>query len=592
MRADRLTRERWRILLWAIPAGALALLVAQAAGPFSDRPWATLALLVPLAIAIFTLGRPLWRERRIVMGGGFMLFFLAYFAFFTIAAGTRLLDGRRALIAGYEDAVPSNFLGLNWLGDWRYLVAPEAPPAVDFAVITVPSFEGRELIETRRELAALIRIALDEEARGIAFDYFFEGPSDADAILCFWIGRARDAGMPVLLGYRLVQQDGAMVRPQLPPVLRECVRDDELASLMGVLEADQRIRMVLASRPDDPAAPSLARRVATLVAGDAVRVPRDGLIQFVPPSTGPVQVAAPIDAEERPLLRDRFLFAGALRQGDIRDTPFGRTPGVMLHAYAAHSLRTGEFIVRLPLAGTLAILFVLCWVLTLVQARGGGPAALVQAALIEVAALSAGAALAMRAGLLWVDVAYPFAAAGGLTMLLAAGAAVQRGRLGARPAVPRTAPVDSAGPVTVTAPFDVFISYNGQEREAVLRVAEALRDRGLRVWLDVWELVPGRPWQEAVEEIIRTTRSAAIVVGPSGLGPWEIPEMRACLEQCVRRRLPVIPVLLPGSPQRPELPLFLSGFTWVDLRAGLDPNGLDRLEWGITGIKPESRRAA
>ena len=52
------------------------------------------------------------------------------------------------------------------------------------------------------------------------------------------------------------------------------------------------------------------------------------------------------------------------------------------------------------------------------------------------------------------------------------------------------------------------------------------------------------------------------------------------------RRLPVIPVLLPDAPARPELPLFLRAFTWVDLRIGLTDDGLDRLEWGITGVKP------
>ncbi|MGH7552945.1 MAG: toll/interleukin-1 receptor domain-containing protein, partial [Longimicrobiales bacterium] len=99
-------------------------------------------------------------------------------------------------------------------------------------------------------------------------------------------------------------------------------------------------------------------------------------------------------------------------------------------------------------------------------------------------------------------------------------------------------------------------------------------------------LVPGRPWQEAVEEAIATTRSTAVLVGTAGLGPWEVSEMRACLELCVERSMPVIPVLLPGAPAKPTLPLFLRRFTWVDLREGLSQDGLDRLEWGITGIKP------
>ena len=66
--------------------------------------------------------------------------------------------------------------------------------------------------------------------------------------------------------------------------------------------------------------------------------------------------------------------------------------------------------------------------------------------------------------------------------------------------------------------------------------------------------------------------------------------MRACLSQLVQRKLPVIPVLLPGCPNPPKLPLFLGEVTWVDLRGGLIEEGLDRLEWGITGRKPNRDR--
>lgn len=118
------------------------------------------------------------------------------------------------------------------------------------------------------------------------------------------------------------------------------------------------------------------------------------------------------------------------------------------------------------------------------------------------------------------------------------------------------------------------------------QIGEALKERGLRVWLDEWKLVPGRPWQEGLETIIKTTKSSAVLVGKNGLGPWEEPEMQACLDQFVKRKLPVIPVLLPGAPKEPELSLFLQAFTWVDLQGGLTRDGLDRLDWGITGIKP------
>jgi len=137
--------------------------------------------------------------------------------------------------------------------------------------------------------------------------------------------------------------------------------------------------------------------------------------------------------------------------------------------------------------------------------------------------------------------------------------------------------------------YDVFLSHNSKDKPAVREIAELLRVRKLRPWLDAIDLIPGRPWQEALEKIIETCRSAAVFVGRSGIGPWQEPEMRGCLDEFVRRKLPVIPVLLPGAPKKPRLPLFLRAFTWVDLRAGLTSEGLDLLVRGISG-QPTARR--
>jgi hypothetical protein len=45
-------------------------------------------------------------------------------------------------------------------------------------------------------------------------------------------------------------------------------------------------------------------------------------------------------------------------------------------------------------------------------------------------------------------------------------------------------------------------------------------------------------------------------------------------------------VLLPGAPREVRLPLFLRQFSWIDLRAGITEEGLERLVWGIAGEKP------
>ena len=143
-----------------------------------------------------------------------------------------------------------------------------------------------------------------------------------------------------------------------------------------------------------------------------------------------------------------------------------------------------------------------------------------------------------------------------------------------------------AGPSDPRRRFDVFLSHSSRVKPLVHQLADALEARGLHPWLDERELTPGRAWQEALEEVIESVPSAAVLVGPDGLGPWHEVEMRACLSAYVDHRRPVIPVLLPGAPENPELPLFLRGLTWVDLRAGLSDEGLDRLEWGIRGEKP------
>lgn len=139
------------------------------------------------------------------------------------------------------------------------------------------------------------------------------------------------------------------------------------------------------------------------------------------------------------------------------------------------------------------------------------------------------------------------------------------------------------------ADFDLFLSYNSLDRETVLQIAAHLKSRDLHPWLDVEELRPGLPWQDGLEEAMKTTRAAAVCLGGHGKGSWQKPEIRACLGQMVERGLPVIPVLLPGAPENPDLGLFLKDNTWVDLRNGLTEEGLDRLYWGITGRRPEPR---
>lgn len=157
--------------------------------------------------------------------------------------------------------------------------------------------------------------------------------------------------------------------------------------------------------------------------------------------------------------------------------------------------------------------------------------------------------------------------------------------------------------------FDVFLCYNNQDREAVKAIGSQLKAHGIKPWLDVWEMRPGLPWQRALEEQIENINSAAVFVGKgrtdasgktTALAPWQQMEVEAFLRKFVNSNTPVIPVILQDAPEKPKLPLFLEGMHWVDFRKS-DPNPLNQLIWGITGISntdnaaqpiPPSRPAA
>lgn len=134
--------------------------------------------------------------------------------------------------------------------------------------------------------------------------------------------------------------------------------------------------------------------------------------------------------------------------------------------------------------------------------------------------------------------------------------------------------------------FDVFLCHNSRDKPQVRVLASGLRDRGIEPWLDEEQLRPGLPWQPALEEQIAGIKSAAVCVGPNGQGPWQDLELQAFIREFVRRRCPVIPVALTTlNSDFPVLPVFLSGFVWVDLR---EKDAMARLEWGITGHAPHS----
>ena len=133
--------------------------------------------------------------------------------------------------------------------------------------------------------------------------------------------------------------------------------------------------------------------------------------------------------------------------------------------------------------------------------------------------------------------------------------------------------------------YDVFLCHNSLDKEAVKEIAKLLMREGLNPWLDEWELQPGRKWQTILETRIDEIKSAAVIVGKSGLGPWQNMELDSFLRAFVERQCPVIPVILSSCAHLPKLPMFLRGLTWVDFRIST-PDPVSQLVWGISGKRP------
>ncbi|HSS51576.1 MAG TPA: toll/interleukin-1 receptor domain-containing protein, partial [Thermoanaerobaculia bacterium] len=139
--------------------------------------------------------------------------------------------------------------------------------------------------------------------------------------------------------------------------------------------------------------------------------------------------------------------------------------------------------------------------------------------------------------------------------------------------------------------FDVFLSHATADKPLVKELARILLDKyGIKPWLDDWNLVPGAPWQEAIEDAMVRCAACAVVFGPGATGPWQNEEMRAAIERQVSAAgYSVIPVLLPNAERgaRSRLPVFLIRRTWVEFHGTIeDEHALRHLIAGIRGMAP------
>jgi hypothetical protein len=117
------------------------------------------------------------------------------------------------------------------------------------------------------------------------------------------------------------------------------------------------------------------------------------------------------------------------------------------------------------------------------------------------------------------------------------------------------------------------MSYSREDANLQRRMAAELRGRGINVWVDVENLIPGSPaWEREIERSIRGAAGIIVLLSPGSHNSEWVRREISFAEQNEKR---IFPVLVSGD-EDDSIPLRLSSHQRVDLRQNFNP-GMDEL---------------
>lgn len=132
--------------------------------------------------------------------------------------------------------------------------------------------------------------------------------------------------------------------------------------------------------------------------------------------------------------------------------------------------------------------------------------------------------------------------------------------------------------------FDIFLAHNSHDKPEIRAICHGLRRRGLTPWFDDEQIVAGESFQKVIQLAIPVVRSAAICLGPHGLGNWQEEEVELLLDTCKKAQKKVFLALLPGV-NEDDIPKelgFIKVKHWVSFSNGRN-KAMGDIESGIRG---------
>lgn len=109
--------------------------------------------------------------------------------------------------------------------------------------------------------------------------------------------------------------------------------------------------------------------------------------------------------------------------------------------------------------------------------------------------------------------------------------------------------------------FDIFISYAHQDSDKAKFFSEHCKKNGFNTWLDEEKLVSGEKWSEKIEQAIKSSNVALVIISNNALSSkWVNREWSSiCEEKWNRPNFKIIPINFENS----KLPPFLCEYNSI-----------------------------
>ena len=134
--------------------------------------------------------------------------------------------------------------------------------------------------------------------------------------------------------------------------------------------------------------------------------------------------------------------------------------------------------------------------------------------------------------------------------------------------------------------FDVFLSHSSKDKTTVREIAERLKEGGLKVWLDDWQIRPGDSIPAKIEEGLEQSAVLVLCMSANSLGSdWATVESQTFrFRDPLNRKRRFIPVRLDATEPRGSL----RQFAYVDWCEGGSDDANARL---LAACKPPEARS-